>query len=33
MIAHNETDTETNPVRVGKDLATIRREQHTEASR
>ncbi|MDL0137974.1 hypothetical protein PNP85_00390 [Halobacterium salinarum] len=33
IIAHNETDTETNSVRVGKDLATIRREQHTESSR
>jgi hypothetical protein len=33
IIAHNETDTETNPVRVGKDLVTLRREQHTKASR
>ncbi|MDL0118501.1 hypothetical protein PNQ29_03320 [Halobacterium salinarum] len=33
IIAHNETDTGITSVRVGEDLATIRREQHTEASR
>lgn len=33
IIADKATNTEKNSVRVAKDLATIRREQHTESSR